>query len=58
VVKVSIRQLTTNSPDFVIPSEARDLHFRGKLQVPRFARDDNPSKVSIVQSAATFRHGG
>jgi hypothetical protein len=24
-----------------IPSEARDLQFAGKMQVPRFARDDN-----------------
>ena len=31
----------THSPDFVIPSEARDLQFRRKLQIPRFARDDN-----------------
>ncbi len=29
------------APDFVIPSAARDLHFRGELQIPRFARDDN-----------------
>ncbi len=29
------------SPDIVIPSEARDLLFAAKLQIPRFARDDN-----------------
>src|SRR5271165_6043495 len=32
--------LAFDSQDFVIPSEARDLHFRGGLQIPRFARDD------------------
>ncbi len=41
VVKVGTRRSNPNSPSFVIPSEARDLHFRCKLQIPRFARDDN-----------------
>jgi len=33
-----------NSRDFVIPSEARDLQFAAKMQIPRSARDDNFSK--------------
>jgi len=33
-------------PDFVIPSEARDLQFAGYMQIPRFARDDNSQLVA------------
>jgi hypothetical protein len=41
VVKVRTRSFTLNSPDFVIPSAARDLQFAAKMQIPRCARDDN-----------------
>jgi hypothetical protein len=57
VVKVRIRRFNLNPPSFVIPSEARDLHFRGKLQIPRFARDDNSGKVLFVRRSPTFTTG-
>jgi len=41
--KLNLQQLLT-SPDFVIPSKARDLLLAGKEQIPRFARDDNSLK--------------
>src|SRR5208282_4895049 len=57
VVYVKIRRSTLNPPNFVIPSEARDLQFAAKVQIPRFARDDNSQKMLLVRRSPTFTTG-
>jgi hypothetical protein len=47
-VKAYGAQIQCHPPDFVIPSEAWDLQFADKMQIPRFARDDNSLEMLRV----------